>query len=181
MKIDANGTVRESRASGDFRTGHALDETEDESFAIRLGKGEDGFESRMGFGGGVWCWRGGKHRRICIGRCGVIGEFVMGLGATMKIGGAVAGDGREPAREFGNFAERGEARESLQENVLEKIVDVGVGNAGQKDAVNHTGVARVEKAEGGAIAVLGGADERVFGSVGERRGVHGKAAGEWST
>ncbi len=71
----------------------------------------------------------------------------------------------EPAGEFGDFAERGEAREGLQENVLDEIVDVGMGHAGEKDAVDHAGVAGVEKTEGGTIALLGGADEGVVGAA----------------
>jgi len=95
---------------------------------------------------------------------------------AMKIDGAIAGDGGEPAGELGDFAERGQARESLEEDVLEKVVDVGVRDAGEKNAVDHTGVARVEESEGGTIALLGGADEGVVGSI--RRRVHGVLAAE---
>ena len=83
----------------------------------------------------------------------------------MKVRGAIAGDGGEPAGEFGDFAERREAREGLEENVLDEVVDVGMGNAGEKDAVDHAGVAGIEKAEGRAVALLGGADEGVVGAT----------------
>ncbi len=95
----------------------------------------------------------------------------------MKIGGAIAGDGGEPTGKLGNFAERRKARESLEEDVLEEVVDVGVGDAGEKDAVDHAGVARVEESEGGAIALLGGSHKSVVGGI--RRRVHGVLSEEW--
>jgi hypothetical protein len=89
--------------------------------------------------------------------------LVHGFAAAVKIRGAIAGNGSEPAREFGDFAKRGEAREGLEENVLDEVVDIGVGDAGKKDAVDHAGVAGVEEAEGRAVALLGGADQGVVG------------------
>ena len=119
MKIDANGTMGESGAGGNFWAGEALDEAEDQGFAIGLGESEDGVERCMGFGGGI------RRERICgrwrggFGVDGFFDKFVVRLAAAMKIGGAIAGDGGEPAGELRNFAERGEARESLEEDVLE--------------------------------------------------------------
>ena len=39
MKIDADRTVREAGARGNFRTGHALNEPEDERLAVGFGQG----------------------------------------------------------------------------------------------------------------------------------------------
>lgn len=90
----------------------------------------------------------------------------------MKIGGAVAGDGGEPTGELGDFAERGETRKGLEENVVDKVVDVGVRNAREKDAMDHAGVTGIQETEGGAIALLGGADEGVVGGVVVGSSVH---------
>src|SRR5258708_25190581 len=96
----------------------------------------------------------------------------------MKIGGAVAGDGGEPSREAGDFAQRAEARQGLEKNVLHEIVDVGEGNAGEQDPVDHAGVASVEKAEGGAVTPLGSADKGVIGATTEfERRIHGRRTG----
>ena len=179
MKIDANGAVSESGAGSDFGAGHALDETQDEGFTIGFGEGEDGVKSGVGFGVGVGS--GGARWRLRIDFCGsgFFNELVRGFGAAMKIGGAIAGDGGKPAGEFGHVAEGGETREGLEENVVDEIIDIGGWNTGQKDAVDHAGVARIEEAEGVAIAVLSGPDEGVVVSGGVRRGVHGVLAGEW--
>ena len=84
----------------------------------------------------------------------------------MKVCGAIAGDGGEPAWKFGGFAKGVEPGERLEENVLNEIVDVGVRNSGEEDAVHHAGIASVEESEGGAVALLGGADEGVvFGAA----------------
>ena len=50
MKIDAHGAVGEAGARGDFRPGHALDEAENERFAISVGERAYGFEDGFGFG-----------------------------------------------------------------------------------------------------------------------------------
>jgi hypothetical protein len=165
MKIDAHGAVREASAGSDFRAGHALDQSKNKSFAIAFGEGEDGVESGAGFDGGVRRGRRGRRRRAVFCSSGFFDEFVKRFVVTVKVGSAVAGDGGEPAGEFGDFAEGGEAREGLEENVMDEIVDVGVGNAREKDAVDHTGVTRVEEAEGRAIALLGGAYEGVVGAM----------------
>jgi len=98
----------------------------------------------------------------------------------MKIGGAVAGDGGEPSWEAGDFAESGKAGQGLEKNVLDQIVDVGEGNTGEENAVDHAGVAGVEEAERGAITFLSGADQGVVGAAGFVDGVHGWGAGAGS-
>jgi hypothetical protein len=77
--------------------------------------------------------------------------------AAVKVDGAVARDGGKPAREFGTFAEGREAGQSVEKDVLYEIVNIGMGNAGKEDTVNHAGVTGIEKTERRAIATLGGA------------------------
>jgi hypothetical protein len=67
----------------------------------------------------------------------------------------------------------------LEEDVLQEIIDVGEGNSGQKNPVDHAGVAGIEKAEGGAVTMLGGADEGVLGTAGLVDSVHGRETGAW--
>ena len=178
MKIDAHRAVREAGAGGDFGTSHAFHQAKNEGFAIGFGKSEDGRECRVGFGGRVWGRRNRKRVRMRIGARSFVSEFIRGHGTAMKVDGAVAGDRSEPTRKFGYFAERDEPREGLKENVLEEVVDVGVRNAREQNAMDHAGVAGIENAEGGAIALLCGPDEGVVGGVDVRRGGHGEAAGE---
>jgi len=59
---------------------------------------------------------------------------------------------------------------------MDEIFHRGGWHAGQKNAVNHAGVATVELAEGRAVAMLCGFDESVVGAGGVCRGV--RAAGE---
>ncbi len=98
----------------------------------------------------------------------------------MKICGAVAGDGGEPAGEAGDFAESGEARQGLEKDVLHEIGYVWEGNSGEKNPVNHAGVAGVEETEGGAITSLGGANKVVVGAADFADSVHGRGAGAGS-
>jgi hypothetical protein len=180
MKIDANRPVGEAGARGDFRAGHAFHQTEDESFAVGFRETTDRIERGMGFGRGV---RRGRRRKIRgIGRFlgGLFVEFVDGFATAVKIGGAVAGNGGKPAREFGGVTKPSEAGKGLEENVLDEVVDVGVRDTGENDAVDHASVAGIEEAEGGAIALLGGADEVLVGCERGRGGVHGQLAREWS-
>jgi hypothetical protein len=159
MKIDAHGAVGEPGARGDFWAAHALDEAKNERIAVGVGKGVNGLENGVGFGGGVGGSGGRRRRMLGVLEGGIFAEFIDGLAAAVKVGGAVASDGGKPAGEFGNFAKREETREGLEEDVLDEIVDVRIGNAGEENAMNHAGVAGVELTEGGAIALLGGADE----------------------
>src|SRR5208283_2868518 len=107
MKIDAHGAVREASAGGDFRAGHALDQSKNKSFAIAFGEREDGVESGAGFGGGVRRGWLGRRRRIVFYSTGFFDEFVERFAAAVEVGSAVAGDGGEPTGEFGYFAEGG--------------------------------------------------------------------------
>jgi hypothetical protein len=173
MKIDAHGPMGEAGALGDFWASHAFDEAKDESFAIGFRERKDGIESGVGFGtrvrSGVARRRGGDFFAD-----GFFGKFVVRFAAAVKVGGAVASNGREPAGKFGNLAKSVEARKGLEKNVLDEVVHVGVSNAGEENAVDHAGVAGIEKAEGGTVALLGGAHEGVV-----RAGVHGEPAEEW--
>jgi len=58
-----------------------------------------------------------------------------------------------------------------------EIVDVGERDPGKQNSVDHAGVARIEKAEGGAIAALCCANEGVVGSAGFARKIHGRRTG----
>ena len=46
---------------------------------------------------------------------------------------------------------------------MNEVFGIGGRNAGEENAVDHTGVTGVEQAEGGAVAGLCGADEGVVG------------------
>jgi hypothetical protein len=134
----------------------------------------------MGFGRGVR-----SRRRRKSGRMGrLLGDlfvkFVDRFATPVKIGGAVAGNGGKPAREFGSVTKPDEAGKGLEENVLDQVVDVGIRDTGENDAMDHASVAGIEEAEGGAIALLGGADEVLVGCGPGRGGVHGQLAREWS-
>lgn len=178
MKIDANGAVGEANAHGDFRAGQALDEAKNERLAISFREGTDGIEDGVGFGAGVRRGtEGGGRLLFVLGGSGIFVELVVGFGTTMKIGGAIARDGGEPTGEFGGFTEGTEARQGLEKDVLDEIVDVGIRHAGEKDAVDHARVTGVKKTEGGAVALLRGADERVVGAAVFRRGDHGCETG----
>ena len=167
MKIDAHGAMGEAGTRGDLRTGHAFDEAEDESLSIAFGKGKDGVESRVGFGVGVRGGRSGGSRRVGIEGGGYVDKFAGGFAAAVKVRGAIAGDGGEPGGKFGDFPQRGKPGQSLEEDVMDEIIDIGVRYAAEKDAVDHAGVAGIEDAEGGTVALLSGADEgMVKGMIG---------------
>jgi len=169
MKIDAHGAVGEAGTRGDLRAGHALDEAQDERFAIGFRERADGVEDGVRLGGGVR--RAATPGCRCDGFDGS-GFFVkrdVVFRVAMKIGGAVAGDGGEPAGEFGRFAEGGEAREGLQEDVLDEVFGVVRRHARQQDAMDHAGVAGVKEAESVAVAVLRGANQGVIRGLGRMR------------
>jgi len=107
-------------------------------------------------------------------------EFFGGFRAAMKICGAVAGDGSEPAGETGDFAESGEARQGLEKDVLHEIGYVREGNSGEKNPVNQAGVTGVKKAERGTVTQLRGAYEGVVGAGGIVDGGHGRGTGAGS-
>ena len=177
MKVYAYGTVGEAGAGGDFGAGHSFDEAENEGFAVGVGERADGVENGVGFGAGVGGVSSGRNALFRLDGGGFLVEFIVGLCAAMKIGGAIAGNGSEPSGEAGDFAESAEPRQGLKEDILHEVVDIGEGNAGQKNTVDHAGVAGVEKAEGGAIALLGGADESVLGALDFVRKIHGRRTG----
>jgi hypothetical protein len=174
MKIDANGTVSEAGTRGDFRACHSLDEAKEEGFAVTIGERENNVENGIGFGARVRSGRERRRRWIGFEVGGFFDKFIERFAATMKIGGAIARDGGEPAGKFGGFAQRSETRKGLEENVLHEVVYVGVGNAGEKNAVDHAGIAGIQEAKGGAIALLGRADEGVVGAVVSRTSDHGR-------
>ena len=174
MKIDADGAVREAGASGDFGASHALDEAEDERLAIGFRKREDGVERGASLGAGVGSATVRRGWLVWFRGVGLFVECNVRLGAAVEVSGAVAGDGGEPASEVRRVAQGIEARKGLEENVLDQVVDVGMRHTGEKNTVDHASVAGVELAKGGAIAVLGGADEGVVGAGGIRRRAHGQ-------
>ena len=119
MEIDADGTVREAGASRNFGASHAFDEAKDERFAIRIGQGTDGLEDLVGFG----LSRAGRGMGTFLVAVGLLVKFFGRLRMAMKIVGAIAGDGCQPASESRHVAERVEAGKGLQENVLDEIFD----------------------------------------------------------
>ena len=119
----------------------------------------------------------GRRKWFGLRGSGFLVKFVIGFDAAMKIGGAIAGDGGEPSGKVGDFAQIGEAWQGLEEDVLHEVVDVGEGDASKENAVDHAGVAGVEKAECGAVAVLGGANKGVVGAAGFVKRIHGRRTG----
>ena len=91
----------------------------------------------------------------------------------MKIGGTIAGDGGEPAREVVGIPEGREFRERLEEDVLNEVFDVVGWDAREEDAVDHAGITRVEDAVSGTIAVLRSANEGDVRGSRIGRGIHG--------
>ena len=162
-------------ARGDFGAGHAFDETEDQRLAVSFGEGADGLERGPGFG----------VRRLrrdeFAGGSGLFGgsfgvERKVRFGVAMKIRGAVAGDGGEPAGEVGGIAEGGEFRKCPEEDVLDEVFNVMRRDASEQDTVNHAGVTGVEVAVGGAVSFLRGAHEGGVGSRGIEWWIHGSDA-----
>jgi len=180
MKSDANGAVGESGTGGDFVAGHAFDEAEDEGFAVGVGERADRFENGVGFGAGVRGVIRGRSESVGLRGVRFFVEFFGGFCAAMKICGAVAGDGGEPSGEVGNFAESGEARQGLEEDVLQEIVYVGEGNSGEEYTVDHAGVTGIEKAEGRAITTLSRKDQGIVWAAGFADSVHGRGTGPGS-
>jgi hypothetical protein len=177
MKIDANGAVGEADAGSDFRTAHAFDEAKNEGFAVGVGKRTNGIEDGVGFSAGV---RGVIHEgsgRFALRSGGHFVELFVGFGATVKVCGAITRDGSEPSGEAGDFAKSVEPGQGLEEDVVYEIVDVGEGNAGKQNPVDHAAIARIEKAEGGAIAALCCANEGVVWSAGFVGKIHGRRTG----
>jgi hypothetical protein len=175
MKIDANGAVGETSARGDFWSGHAFHETKKQRFAVGFGESEDGIENGLRFGPGV---QSAGSRRVSSSWRGVLVERNVGLALAVEVHGAIAGDRSKPGSEAASIAQRLQAREGLQENVLQEVFGIGGRDAREKDAVDHARVAGVEQAEGVTVALLGGANEGVVGGRGRLGGgVHGRQTG----
>jgi hypothetical protein len=104
-------------------------------------------------------------------------EFFVRVRLAMKVCGAIAGDGGEPTGKFGDFAQCVETRQGVEEDVLDQVVNIGVGDAGEKDAVDHARVAGVKEAKGGAVAALGGTDKSIVGAAVFRGRDHGCETG----
>src|SRR5881394_4100762 len=125
MQIDADRSMRESGARGDFRSGHPFDETKDERLAVRIRQTANRFEDGVRFG---------AVRRAATAACGLILRVVVKLlGARMrlaeKIDGAIARDCSDPAAEMIHLAQRNDTRHGLHEYVLHKILDRNRRNA----------------------------------------------------
>src|SRR5258707_15778778 len=77
MQIDADRSMREAGARGDFRSGHPFDEAKDEWLAVRIRQTANRFED------------GVRFRAICAAAttaCGRIFRFVVGsLGARGRL------------------------------------------------------------------------------------------------
>jgi hypothetical protein len=169
VKIDADGAMGKAGARGDFGAGHTFDETQDERFAIRIRQRTDGFEDLMGLGwidascGVIWL----------LTYVGLFVECIGGVRLAMKIDGAITGDGGEPSTKAGDVAKGMEAREGLEEDILNEVIDRRVRNSGEENAVDHAGVTGIKHTEGGAIAALRGLDEGDISAAGVGGGVHG--------
>ncbi len=106
-----------------------------------------------------------------------VGERTNGVEDGVGFGAGVRGVTGGRGDLFGLRGGVSEARQGLKEDIVHEIVDVGEGNAGKQEAVDHAGIAGVEKAEGGAITVLRGADESVVGATGVVLKIHGRWTG----
>ena len=150
----------ESCARGNFGAGHTFDKAQDQRLAIGFRKRTDGVEGGAGFGGGVGVLRSGEFRgwRSFFGMRLVVQRNV-GLETAMKVCGAVASDGGQPSWKVVGVAQGDELRQGLEENVLDEVFDLVRRDACEKDAVDHTGIAGIEGAISGPVAVLGGANQ----------------------
>jgi hypothetical protein len=124
VEIDANRPMGESGPRGDFRSGHALDEAKDERFAISDWQKAYGFENLVSFGSAAAT---GGMRALLIAVKFLV-EFGGRSRLAVKIGGPIAGDGREPTTEPRDVTERVETRKRLKENVLNEVFDRRVRN-----------------------------------------------------
>jgi hypothetical protein len=86
----------------------------------------------------------------------------------MLVGGPVSGDRREPGAEGPGIAQPSELVERGQEHLLYEVVDLGSGEAGEEDGVDHPAVAVVELLEGAPVSRLRGPDEERVEVVGHR-------------
>jgi hypothetical protein len=170
MEIDADRAVRQADASGDFGAGHAFDEAKDERFAIGIRQRTNCLKHLVRFG----LIHAGCGMRSFLVAVKLFVEFSGRLRMAVKIHGAIAGDGREPATEARNVAERIEAGKGLEENILDEIFDGSVGDFREENAVDHAGVTGIEQTEGVAIAVLRGLDKRDIGAGRLGGGIHGR-------
>ncbi|HEX8872096.1 MAG TPA: hypothetical protein VF758_04985 [Candidatus Acidoferrum sp.] len=169
--------MRQASERGDFRTGHAFDEAENQDLAIGVWEGAYDVKNGVSLVAGVGSAVRGKRWRLALGDRAFFVERDVPFGAPVKIIGAIARDRSEPTREIRDIAERVQARESLKKDVLDEIFYLRQWNTRKQDAVDHPGVARIEKAEGGAVTLLRGADESVLGVAAFWRGAHGREAG----
>ena len=124
VKIDADGSVREAGARGDFRAGHAFHEAKDKRFAIGFRQRPNGFESLMRFG---------SIHAICgihffVSSVDLLVELIGRLRLAMKIDSAIAGNGGEPPPKARDVAQRVEAGKCPEENILDEVFDCGVRN-----------------------------------------------------
>lgn len=170
MEIHADRAVRQAGASGDFRAGHSFNEAKDERFAIGIRQRTNGVKHLV---------RIGLIHAACGMRAFLVGvrlldEFGGRPRLAVKIHGAIARDGRKPATEARNIAERIEAGKRLEENILHKVFDGSVGNFRKENAVDHSGIAGIEQTEGVAVAVLRGLYKRDIGAGRLDGGIHGR-------
>ena len=171
MEIDTDGAVRETCASGDFRAGHAFHEPQDERFTVSVGKRANGLEDGKSFR----VVRGARNLRrvppnfrtaklLCESNCRLM--------VTIVIVSSVTSDSRKPARKSRGVPQGAKPRESLEENVVNKVLGGGKRHTREEDTVDHASIAIIQEAEGGAVATLGGADQCVIGFAGAWRRIH---------
>lgn len=174
MQIDADRSVREAGARGDFWSGHSFDEAKDERLAVRIRQTANRFEDGVGFG---------AVRCTAAAACGLILWFVVELVSRRarlaeKIDGAIARDCRDPSSKMIRLAQRMDVRHGTDENVLHKILDCLDRHAAQQNAVNHARVPLVQMSERSAVAVLRSADELFVRTIAQSAGIHGTAIRE---
>lgn len=124
VKIDADRSVREAGARGDFGAGHTFYEAKNERFAIGFRQRPDGFESLVRFGLiHAIC---GVHTLVSF--VDLLVELIGRLRLAVKIDRAIAGNGAEPAPKARDVAQSAEAGKRVEENILDEVFDCGVRN-----------------------------------------------------
>src|SRR5258708_37401288 len=125
MKIYAHGTVRKPGTSGDFRSSHAFDKTQDQWLAIGVRQPAYCIQQRDAVFDSDFAFR--ILRRF--GYSSLIVERTIRLRATVKICRAVTCDSRQPWAETRNIAKCCKLWQGLQENVVDQILGGCAGNS----------------------------------------------------
>src|SRR6185503_12677868 len=125
MQIDSNRCGGESRACCYLWPGHALDQSQHQSLAIRFRQTAYQLQD-------LCC-----PRVVCVAAPQFIVDLHRLFRAAMEIDCAIMSDHRDPGSERRAVAQRVKLLESVQEDVLDKIVDFRAWHTSQQNAVHE--------------------------------------------